>query len=292
MSIQHEAWDAKIAPQIGHYIIEVPNGVSHYIDEIVTSIQTRGFALLSGLGSSKDHERLLAELTQLSASIGTIVAQSPRGEKIEDVRDFSDVDEKDDRGYRSRGELTPHSDPPTIILLHCLNKAKSGGESYIVNVRSIHDRIKDTAPHLLNELYGKFPFWSVEGQGGRKEPGPAPYRRPIFAERDGNVSCVYYRPFIEMAANALNEPLTQLQTEALDLFDYFATSPDLAVRFHLQPDQTMLLQNRAVLHARTDYEDWAEPEKRRHLLRVWIDAPEKFPATAEHEIGDLFKSPV
>ena len=288
MPTQHIPWDHRISENIEDYFIEISSEVTQDVDTIVSSIERNGFALLTGLGRDLGRDALLEKMTKLSSALGKIVPQSPRGEEIEDVRDFSDVDEKDDRGYRSRGELTPHGDPPTIILLHCLNKAKSGGESYIVNVRSIHDRIKQNAPHLLKELYGGFPFWSVEGQGGRKEAGPSSYKRPIFAEHNGNISCVYYRPFIEKAINALGTPLTETQIQALDLFDHYATSPDLAVRFQLQPDQTMLLQNRAVLHARTDYEDWAEPERRRHLLRVWIDAPARFPATEAHEIGDLF----
>ena len=31
-----------------------------------------------------------------------------------------------------------------------------------------------------------------------------------------------------------------------------------------------LLCNHAILHSRTAYEDYEEPEKRRHLLRLWL----------------------
>ena len=91
-----------------------------------------------------------------------------------------------------------------------------------------------------------------------------------------------------MAAQARGEPLTDRQIAAMDLFDECATSPELALRFHLQPGQTVLLHNRTVLHARTNYEDWPEFERRRHLLRVWIDAPELLPVVPEHELGNLF----
>jgi hypothetical protein len=30
------------------------------------------------------------------------------------------------------------------------------------------------------------------------------------------------------------------------------------------------LKNAVILHARTEYEDWEEPEKKRHLLRLWL----------------------
>ena len=54
----------------------------------------------------------------------------------------------------------------------------------------------------------------------------------------------------------------------------------------------MVLHNRTVLHARTDYEDWPEPDRRRHLLRVWIDAPALLPVAHQHELGSLFASAV
>ncbi len=40
----------------------------------------------------------------------------------------------------------------------------------------------------------------------------------------------------------------------------------------LWPGDIQLLHNHAVLHARTDFEDHPEPEKRRHLLRLWLSA--------------------
>ena len=73
------------------------------------------------------------------------------------------------------------------------------------------------------------------------------------------------------------------------IFDKYANHPDFALRFYLQPDETIILYNRTVLHARTDYEDWPEPDKRRHLLRVWIDAPELMPVAPQHELGDIFE---
>ena len=33
------------------------------------------------------------------------------------------------------------------------------------------------------------------------------------------------------------------------------------------------LNNRVILHSRTDFEDWDEPEKKRLLLRLWLRTP-------------------
>ena len=169
-----------------------------------------------------------------------------------------------------------------------MQKAKSGGESRIVNVRAIHDSIACVNPDLLNELYKEFPQWKVNGENGIAEAAPSNVGRPIFTIKDDKVSCVIYRPFIEMASQALNVPLTKRQVGALDIFEKSANTPDLALKFFLQNGQTLILHNRTVLHSRTDYEDWADDQRRRHLLRVWIDSPELLPVSAEHALGSLF----
>jgi hypothetical protein len=33
------------------------------------------------------------------------------------------------------------------------------------------------------------------------------------------------------------------------------------------------VHNHTMLHDRTSYEDWPEPERKRHLLRLWLAAP-------------------
>ena len=39
---------------------------------------------------------------------------------------------------------------------------------------------------------------------------------------------------------------------------------------HFSPGDIQFLNNYAILHARTEYEDWPEPERWRDLCRLWI----------------------
>ncbi len=288
MQTEHLAWDAALNRRLDQLRIPVSEPLSATAASISTALRRYGFAVLHGLSPAGTRKAGVPRLVALAQMLGRIVAQSPRGELVEDIRDFSDVDERDDRGYRSRGELVPHSDPPTLIVLHCLRAARRGGETSLVNVRAIHDRLARDWPDLLRELYGGFHFWQVEGSYGIVHARPSTEARSIFAQRDGSVSCVIYRPFIHRAMQALGRELDDKQIAALDAFESCASTPELTLRFYLQPGETLLLHNRTVLHARTDYDDWPEPERRRHLLRVWIDAPELLPVSPQHELGDLF----
>jgi hypothetical protein len=288
MQVNHIAWTATLADDLNRVRVVLNDGDMDAVAvDAERALNEYGFALVSGLGI-EDPERIADRLLALGSRLGKVTAQSPRGELVEDVRDFSDIDERDDRGYRSRGELSPHSDPTTLIALHCLAAAKSGGESYLVNVRSIHDAIEAADPELLQELYKPMPHWQIAGSRGVSVSGPSPNRRAVFAKGPNGVSAMIYRPFIDIAADALGEPLSPKQTAALDLFEKTANSDVLALRFHLQPGQTMILRNRTVLHARTDYEDWPDHDRRRHLLRIWVDSPTRFASPDEHAIGELF----
>ena len=40
-----------------------------------------------------------------------------------------------------------------------------------------------------------------------------------------------------------------------------------------RPGDIQLVHNHTVLHDRTAFDDWPEPERRRHLLRLWLAPP-------------------
>jgi len=47
----------------------------------------------------------------------------------------------------------------------------------------------------------------------------------------------------------------------------------LRLDMELQPGDMQFLHNHTILHDRTAFEDWPEPERKRHLLRLWLAAP-------------------
>jgi hypothetical protein len=50
--------------------------------------------------------------------------------------------------------------------------------------------------------------------------------------------------------------------------------PELMLEFTLQPGEAYFINNYTILHARTAFDDSDSPEEaRRHLLRLWLDAP-------------------
>ena len=65
-------------------------------------------------------------------------------------------------------------------------------------------------------------------------------------------------------------PFTRDEQELLDLYEEIASSPDFFLDMELEPGDIQRLSNHTILHARTAYDDYEEPERRRHLLRLWL----------------------
>jgi Taurine catabolism dioxygenase TauD, TfdA family len=174
--------------------------------------------------------------------------------------------------YRSALELGLHTDPTAMLSLACWNTAKSGGESVLASGVTVHNEIARRAPHLLEPLYRGFHYHRLGEEGPEQEP-VTPYRIPIFAVRNGQVSVRNARAGYIAAHHELRIPISDREIEAIDLFDAIAREPGNGVTFALAPGDMVVINNYAVMHARKAFEDFAEPERMRHLLRLWLDRP-------------------
>ena len=65
--------------------------------------------------------------------------------------------------------------------------------------------------------------------------------------------------------------------EAMDYITELTHRPDLMLEFTIEPGEMAIWNNFTLLHARTAFEDYDEPELKRHLLRLWVDVPQGRP---------------
>ena len=68
-----------------------------------------------------------------------------------------------------------------------------------------------------------------------------------------------------------------------------AEDPDLYLSMDFAPGDIQLLHNHQILHNRTAYEDWPEPERKRYLLRLWLSPPDglTLPAAFAERYGSV-----
>ena len=65
--------------------------------------------------------------------------------------------------------------------------------------------------------------------------------------------------------------LSDAQWEALDLLADLAN--ELCLEMTLEPGDMQFLNNHVIYHARTNYQDHDEPDRKRLLLRLWLAMP-------------------
>jgi hypothetical protein len=219
-----------------------------------------------------DQDELRALWWCLARVIGTPRSQSHRGDLIGDVRDIgTGITGRTGRGYTSNSELNFHADVCDVAGLFFLRTAREGGVTRIASSVAVHDRLSARRPELLEELYRPLPCsWQ-----GNQPPGEQGwYDIPVFGEAAGRVSCVYVRTNILLAPeNAGAPPLTERQIEAVQAVAATASEPDMWVERRFEPGAMLFVHNHTVLHLRTGFVDWDEPERKRHLLRIWLSLP-------------------
>jgi hypothetical protein len=204
--------------------------------------------------------------------MGTGVSQSRAGDVLGDVRDIGvDIHSPRGRGYTSNAELNCHCDSCDVTGLFALQVAKEGGLSSIVSSLAVHNEIARTRPDLLEVLYEPF-TWSWLGN----EPaGRSPwYFQPIYTFHGGKFASRYVRGHIRNAQAMAGVPrLTPIQIEALDYLDAMTARPEFRLTMMFQPGDIQFVNNHVTFHSRTEFEDWPEPERKRHLLRLWLAVP-------------------
>lgn len=173
---------------------------------------------------------------------------------------------------------TFHIDSCDIVGLLCLHPAKRGGESKIASSISIYNRMVKERPDLAARLF--LPM--VNDRRGEVPPGETPwFVIPVFNEYLGYLSVFYILQYVISARRFPEVPrLTPADVEALDYFDNPCDDPSMRLDMTLEKGDMQFLHNHTVVHDRNAYEEWPERERWRHLLRLWLAAPDARPLPA------------
>lgn len=256
-------------------------GLTNVVEKINTDLsQGLGFVLLKRFPVDllTQEESELAYYG-LGLHLGAPVRQNSNSELLSHIRDDRTKQEGEIiRLYRTRERQDFHTDAADIIGLLCLHKAKSGGESKIVSSPALYAEMMSRRPDLVKELRAPL-YWDKQNE--HKE-GELPYFQlpPVF-DLNGEPRIFYVGWYIRNAQRWPDVPrLTAKQLEAMELLESIANDPEFYLEMDFTPGDIQFLNNGRILHAREEYEDWEDIDKRRHLLRLWL-AAHKFVSVEE-----------
>lgn len=208
----------------------------------------------------------------LGLQLGDAVSQNVAGETIVDIRDTgaSAVDHNT-RLYKTRAELTFHTDGADVIGLMCLRGAKSGGLSRICSSVYVYNEVVRRRPDLAALMEQPF-HHHAHGQFGAN--GPKTFQYPIVSRDRGVFRMFLLLWYIRNAAADFPDiaTLTPSHHALLDLLETIPIEPGVALDMQFQEGDIQFLKNSIILHARTEYEDFEDTDEKRHLLRLWLTA--------------------
>lgn len=235
----------------------------------------RGFVLIRGLPRERYSMDDLARIYYgIGINIGQVIPQSGDGELLGHVMNVSDFVDEPVRGYRSSQSMNMHSDGFDVVGLLCLQSAKVGGASRIASAVAVHDRMVEQRPDLVAELYRGMKIRRMQKDADHGN-GLTITRDPValFAQQDGEfLACIHAAQVRDAAAAGAFE-MSDKQSEALDMLCGLAASPEFYLDMNIGEGDIQFLSNRVILHGRSTYEDYPELERRRHLMRLWLNIP-------------------
>lgn len=233
-----------------------------------------GFVWLRGLPTDVLSPEVSAQLyALLGRGLGEPVPQNLEGELITHVRDAgADPNDPEVRRYRTRAEQDFHTDGADVIGLLCLSPAARGGESRLLSSVRVYRRVVAERPDLAPLLEAP---WHFHLPGAQARGLPPTIERPIVTRRDDKVETFYIGWYLDQA-QALDgvPPLDGPRRELLALYRRTLADPTLHLSMQLAPGDVQWLRNAYILHARAAYEDGPPPTPPRHLLRLWLSAPQ------------------
>lgn len=209
----------------------------------------------------------------LATLLARPVAQSWDGKMLYDVRDSGQPVGPGVRPDITNAEQNFHTDnsynlcPPRYVALLCVRPAMSGGVSGVVSFEAAHNRLRETAPDLLRRLYEPFVF------NRQLEHAPEDSRtleHPLFSLEGGRLRGRLSKHQVVMGYKVSGRTLDAVGQRALDALERTMMAPELCREFHFARGQVQFVHNFRLGHRRTGFTDVPDPERRRHLIRLWL----------------------
>ena len=238
----------------------------------------RGVVLMRGFPVERYNTDELRRLYWgMGAHMGTAESQNIDGELMQDISDRGfDYTKTEHRGSMTAAKLRPHCDITDVVGLLCVRTAKEGGKSTLCSSSTVYNEVFDKHPEFLPVIHSGFRF-DLDGKGPTGHPKEVTNPLPIFSWCDGQLSCRYNQKAIEEGAEKIDQPLNDLQQAAVAFIGDTAVRPDIQYEMDFRPGDIQWLNNYVILHSRTVYVDHGAADKKRLLLRLWLNHPKARP---------------
>ena len=229
-----------------------------------------GFCILEGM--PMEDEEIVSCYWVLSQLIGRTVAQKWDGTMVYNVTDTGKSFSYGVRGSHTNAELVFHTDNafgvrvPNYVGLLCKYPAPEGGVSRFCSFYSIHNRLLEQHPKGLERLYQPMLF---DRQKEHADTAPKTVWAPFFIWNGESLMARANVQLVRKGYQVANLEMDVVLSEALEVVEDVANSPDLWLEAPLERGQVQFLNNHELGHYRSHFTDHPDPRFKRHLYRTW-----------------------
>jgi alpha-ketoglutarate-dependent taurine dioxygenase len=209
----------------------------------------------------------------ISKIIGKLLQQNKDQQEIVEIKDLGKSMSTGGRYHQTKEGGSYHTDgshifqnPPDYVGLLCVNPAKKGGISKFMSAYTIHKKLLENKT-LLRILYEKFHH---DKKNENNETESLTRFEPIFQLINNELRFKYQRELIMTGHKKAKQPLTELQTQAIEFLEKTIDNPKQVVTYELKSGDMMFSNNRWLIHDRTSFVDFEDDSLKRLLLRTWI----------------------
>jgi hypothetical protein len=212
----------------------------------------------------------------ISKLIGRPVAQNWKGNPMMDVRDTGKKPTPGSgvRLSQTSVDLAYHSDnahndaPAEYVGLLMLQAAKEGGLSRVKSFYTVHNYLLKNHPEKLKRLYRPV-FWDRMRE--HRPEDSLLFSAPIFkVEGDGRLNARLGVIQIRNAYAMVDGGMDKETEEAIAAVEEAFADESSVAEMMMKPGHMQFLNNRIIGHSRTEFVDFGDAAKKRHLLRIWL----------------------
>ena len=164
--------------------------------------------------------------------------------------------------WHTDGYYNEHHEYIRSFLLHCIQKAPTGGENIIINHELIYIHLFEEDPNLVTALMQQDALTIPANIENGKEVRPA-QSGPVFY-RDSQTNALQMRYTArERSIFWKDDPLVQ---RAVNLIKDFLKNDEYIIRYTLNPGEGLVCNN--ILHGRSAFTNGNIPEQQRLMYRI------------------------
>lgn len=240
------------------------------LDRVVHELcHGRGFAVLHGVPTAGFELPQLERIYWgLCTHMGRGVTQNSDTGLIHYVTDGRLRPRQGTRGVGAPGPVELHVDLGDTVALYCVQQAPDDPPSVVSSSMTVYNEIVRQHPEWLPRLEEGF-IWDRAGEQAPGESEVSDYPVPAWTKAGGTVTCRFHPKWIRKGLARIGRSLTAAEEKIFDFIRDVADANCFA--FPLHAGDIVICNNYTVFHGRAPHEPVAEEERKRMLMRVWLE---------------------